>query len=293
MPIFTQKFGRSPLPTDHPDALINDLIFAHMIDLDWSPLERTMVDKINAKAEVTRTIADLNVPATLATIDMSGVASPAELYTLLKEFIGTESIAKPAQASGGTVFLHEVSGPDALADLHALATSDYALVMREMQYANLPRRIIVEARIRTESGHPPDDLKFHCVHGEPLACQIDHARFGRPWSRLLRLPDLEPLDPADGLRSPPGLRKPTPERIAAMTAIARTLSAPFAYVRVDLYDGIDGVYFGELTFTPAASLGIAPSINGSHRETNTHRIFSRLLMSAIRSQASSYTGCHL
>ena len=104
---------------------------------------------------------------------------------------------------------------------------------------------------------------------------------------MLRLPDFEPLDPADGLVAPPSLRLPAPERLAAMTAIARALSAPFEYVRVDLYDGLDGVYFGELTFTPSASLGIAPSINGSHRISETHRLFSQLLMSAFRKTPSS------
>ncbi len=282
-PIFREKFGRSPLPPHHPDALINDLIFARMIDLGWSPLKRAMVDKVTAKAEVARAGLDLRIPSTLATIAMDEVASPAELFALLHDFLGTDAIAKPAQASGGTVFLRNVSGPADLADLHALATSDYALVMREMQYAGLPQRVIVEATIPTEDGRPPDDFKFHCVHGEPLACQIDHARFGQPWSQMLRLPDFEPLDPADGLIAPPGLRLPLPERLAAMTAAARALSAPFEYVRVDLYDGLDGVYFGELTFTPSASLGIAPSENGSHRVSETHRRFSRTLMRALRS----------
>src|SRR5687767_14762442 len=45
-PIFSEKFGRLPLPPTDPDALINDLIFARMIAPDWSELEGIMVDKI-------------------------------------------------------------------------------------------------------------------------------------------------------------------------------------------------------------------------------------------------------
>ena len=200
----------------------------------------------------------------------------------MRGLIGTDAIAKPSQASGGTVFLRNVSGPADLAELHALATTDYAAVMREMQYAGLPRRVIVEALIPTADGRPPDDFKFHCVNGEPLLCQIDHARFGTPWGRIFRLPDFAPMDPADGIAMPPGVARPDPERLAAMIDAARTLAAPFDYVRVDLYNGLDGIYFGELTFTPSASLGIAPSKHGSHRVSATHRLFSRILMDALR-----------
>ena len=47
---------------------------------------------------------------------------------------------------------------------------------------------------------------------------------------------------------------PRPEGIDAAFAYADRLSAPFPFVRTDLYL-VDGkVYFGELTFTPAAAL---------------------------------------
>ncbi|WP_338501283.1 ATP-grasp fold amidoligase family protein [Sphingomonas kaistensis] len=284
-PMFAQKFGRQPLPSTDPEATINDLIFARMIDPEWTALERRLVDKITAKEEAARLCPDLRVAATLATIDMAGVASPADLFDRLRGFIGTDAIAKPSQASGGTVFLRHVAGPADLAALHALATTDYAAVMREMQYAGLPRRVIVEALIPTADGLPPDDYKFHCINGEPLLCQIDHARFGSPWGRIFRMPDFEPMDGDDGLDWPDSLQRPALQQIAAMIAAARTLSKPFDYVRVDLYNGLDGIYFGELTFTPSASLGIAPSKHGSHRVSPTHRLFSRILMDALNTNA--------
>ena len=167
-PMFAQKFGREPLSPTDPDAIINDLIFARMIDPDWTTLERRLVDKITAKEEAARLCPGLRVAATLATVDMVAVASPTALYDRLRGLIGTDAIAKPSQASGGTVFLRNVSGPAELAELHAGATTDYAAVMREMQYAGLPRRVIVEALIPTQDGRPPDDFKFHCVKGAPL-----------------------------------------------------------------------------------------------------------------------------
>ena len=90
------------------------------------------------------------------------------------------------------------------------------------------------------------------------------------------------MDENDGLKQPDGYRPPAPERIASMAAAARALAAPFEFVRVDLYDGADGIYFGELTFTPAASLGIAPSSAGDHAVNATHRVYSRIIMSALK-----------
>ena len=41
-----------------------------------------------------------------------------------------------------------------------------------------------------------------------------------------------------------------------MLKIARTLSADFSFVRVDLYEVQGKIYFGELTFSPAC--GVVP-----------------------------------
>ena len=65
-----------------------------------------------------------------------------------------------------------------------------------------------------------------------------------------------------------------------MTEAAHALSKPFEFVRVDLYDGSEGIFFGELTFSPAAALGIAPSALGDHAVNPTHLAYSAALMSA-------------
>jgi hypothetical protein len=186
------------------------------------------------------------------------------------------------QAIACEVFLQDVTSPFELQGLHDISADDYAYVVREMQYLGLPRQVIVEALIPVAGTGSLDDYKFHCIHGEPLLCQVDHSRFAASWSRLFRVPDFEPMDTGDGLTTPVEYQLPDPIRIAELTAAARALAAPFDFVRVDLYDGRDGVYFGELTFTPAASLGIAPSASGCHRETPTHDEYSRTLMTAFR-----------
>ncbi|UUL83806.1 ATP-grasp fold amidoligase family protein [Sphingomonas qomolangmaensis] len=280
---FEQKFERWPLPPLDSAALINDLIFSRMIDPRWSPLQRALVDKSTAKTEAQRLCPSLRLPETLAVIPMESVRSADHLHGLLQPFIGTDAIAKPSHASGGTVFLTGDLAPADIHVLHELAAIDYATIMREMQYWRLPRKVIVEALVRAAATTRPNDFKFHCIDGEPLLCQVDHSRFGDAWSRLYRVPSFEPMYPGDGLVPPDDYRLPDRDRLAALIAAARALAAPFDFVRVDLYDGIDGVYFGEATFTPAASLGIAPSAAGCHRVTATHREYSDTLMTAFRS----------
>lgn len=279
---FHEKFKRWPLPPEHPAATINDYIFARMIGASWSALERAFVDKATAKDEAVRLCPTIRVPETLLVIPMDDVRSADQLYRILRPFIGSETIAKPTHASGGATFLRDVAAAADLATLFELSSIDYISIMREMQYWETPKRVIVETVVPASTSAAPDDYKFHCVRGEPLVCQVDHNRFGSAWSRLFRIPDFAPLDESDGLVSPATYRLPAPDRIAAMVEAARALSAPFEFVRVDLYDGQNGIYFGELTFTPAASLGIAPSAKGDHVENATHRIYSGLVMQALR-----------
>ena len=283
-PPFLHRFGRAPLPPDHPDALINDVIHHRMIDPDWSVLERRFVDKRTAKAAAQEAFADLRVPETRAVIPVETVRSPQHLFETLRPFLGTDTIAKPTHASGGVTFLRDLADPADLRPLYELASVDYASLLREMQYWRLPRHIIVETMVPTDAPGPSDDYKFHCIHGQPLLCQIDHGRFGQPWSRLFRVPDFTPMHEGDGLTAPVGFARAARDRLDTMIAAARALSSPFPFVRVDLYDGRDGVYFGELTFTPAASLGIAPSSEGVHRENATHHIYSRTLMDALNAR---------
>ena len=281
-PHFEERFKRWPRPPHDPDATINDLIFARMIDPEWSSLHRAFVDKETAKIEARRLAPGLRVPETLSVVAMDNVRSVEHLYERLRAFIGRDAIAKPTHASGAATFLRDLASPDDIGLLYRIASVDYAYVMREMQYRRLPRKVIVEAVVPAPGASPPDDYKFHCVHGEPLLCQIDQGRFGRARSRLLRVPDFTPMDADDGLEQPATCDFPDPTRIAAMIAAARALAAPFDFVRVDLYNGVDGIYFGELTFTPSASLGVAPCAEGDHFENDTHRRYSRIIMDAVR-----------
>ena len=86
------------------------------------------------------------------------------------------------------------------------------------------------------------DYKFFCFHGVP---KFFLCRNG-PENRNFYYLDYTPIK-ITGTELPKIDLKP-------MIEIATKLSEPFPFVRIDLYNGIDGVYFGEYTFHVNAGL---------------------------------------
>lgn len=122
---------------------------------------------------------------------------------------------------------------------------DYAYASFEMNYKDIPRRIIVEHYMEDQYGELRD-YKFMCFDGKPYCCWVDKGRytnhtrdiFDMNWE-LLPFTDRFP-------NSQEGT--PKPKNFDEMVKIATILSEGFSHVRVDLYN-IDGkIYFGELTF---------------------------------------------
>lgn len=278
---FRRNFGRWPLPPNHPEALVNDFILDRMTSDCWSALHLRCVDKEFAKTEALRLDPTLKFATTRAVVAMRGVRSARALTSRLRSFIGADVFAKPTHGCGGVTRLLAPK-PGDIARLYRAAKRDFFYDTRETQYRALPRKIIVEDHIPTATGVVPDDFKFHCVAGEPLLCQIDHGRAGVIHRKLFTTPDFSATCVKDGVDLPDGLRMPSSERLAAMEAVARALSAPFDYVRIDLYDGVDGVYFGEFTFTPGGAIGIAPSAPKLDPAGPTHSTYSRIMMGALQ-----------
>ncbi|MDD4000251.1 MAG: ATP-grasp fold amidoligase family protein [Bacilli bacterium] len=123
-----------------------------------------------------------------------------------------------------------------------------AAQMHELQYKNVVPQIIVEKLMLDESGELPKDYKILCIHGEPQFIEVDYDRLTdfrlvfmstswekMPWrlSKFCSTKDDQPEKP---------------KNLDKMLELARLLSKPFPFVRVDLYSFGGKIYFGELTF---------------------------------------------
>ena len=131
-------------------------------------------------------------------------------------------------------------------------------VQREYQYRDIPPMVVVEELLDVEPpGSRITDYKFHCHNGRVAFVELRDwhdpspsvAIFSRDWDYL-------PYVPNEGWASLPSVSQPPqrPPLLDRMIEIAETLAEPFPLVRVDLYQSRGQVWFGELTFTPAAGL---------------------------------------
>ena len=116
-------------------------------------------------------------------------------------------------------------------------------------------KIIVEKYLGSPDGRLPEDYKFYCFHGRAycvMLCQGREAGWPRFYFfdrdfRLLRIN-------RDSKNAPEGFSLPKPQGLDEAFRAADALSAGFPFVRVDMYIAKGRVFFGEMTFTPAAAL---------------------------------------
>lgn len=131
------------------------------------------------------------------------------------------------------------------------------MLYSEMQYKNIPPKLICERLIETETGDLPLDYKLYCFNGEAkyvMLCterETGHAKyyfFDRE-KNLVRLNKR-------GLAAPEGFTIPMPEGYEDLFHYADLLSKPFPFVRADFYLDKGKVIFGELTFTPCGGYDV-------------------------------------
>lgn len=132
--------------------------------------------------------------------------------------------------------------------------TDYGLRAAELHYSKMKPRIIVERFLEDEvTSKRPIDYMIHCFHGEPKVIELGLNKENSNKKEILFNCDWEIL-PYNEASSNYKKTFPKPDRLDEMLDIARGLSKRFTYVRVDLYYCNKEIYFGELTFTPAACL---------------------------------------
>lgn len=123
----------------------------------------------------------------------------------------------------------------------------------ELQYMNIPRKIIIEEYMADLDGEI-FDYRFFCFNGKPIYVWVDigsgtshHKRniYNMKWEfqdYRVNYPNIFPLPDR-------------PATFEVMKRLAAQLSREFAFVRVDFYSVKGKIYFGEMTFTPQSGTG--------------------------------------
>lgn len=140
-----------------------------------------------------------------------------------------------------------------LVELKFIMKHNAYVLSREWNYKNIPHKVLVEKVIRDKEGNLPLDYKFMCFDGEPKLLFLDLGVINKDNSYNHNYPrNIYDMDfnllPVYETRPNADYLVEKPENFDKMVEIARVLSRPFPFCRVDLYN-VDGqIYFGEITF---------------------------------------------
>ena len=160
--------------------------------------------------------------------------------------------------SGGIVICKDKANFDieaAREKINKSLKTNYYWVWREWQYKNVKPRIIIEKYMEDKETKELRDYKFFCFNGEVKVFKIDFDRFINHKAnyfdknkKLLRFG--ENICPPDFNR-----KLEMPYNIDKMLELAEQLSKDKPFIRIDFYEMNKKIYFGELTFCPAAGIG--------------------------------------
>lgn len=126
---------------------------------------------------------------------------------------------------------------------------DYGTKGGEWQYSMVEPRVVLAEKNLVGGGRLPPDYKFHCTEGRVNWCQYIYDR-GVQTTEVNVLPDGTNTGILFDENFRLGKEFALPPTWDEMLELASTLSKPYKYVRVDLYDVGGKIYFGELTFFP-------------------------------------------
>jgi len=126
---------------------------------------------------------------------------------------------------------------------------------REWQYKNIRPQLICEELLEYEI----KDFKIFCSNGKPLYIQVDSDRFTNHERSLFTVN----WEETNIQIRYPKIHKPIsrPAHLDEMLMLAKKLSKPFEFCRIDLYEHHDQIYFGEITLHPGG--GMEPFLNKS------------------------------
>ena len=218
---------------------------------DRNPEYCILVDKIKVKELVASKIGERYVIPTLSIYD---TVDSIDLKKLPDKFV-----LKTNHDSGGVILCQnkeEFDINNAKKKLKKSFKRNYYKTFREWPYKNINRKIFAETHINDTGNKDITDYKWFCFNGKPLFCQVIKDRntketidfYDSEWNHM----DFVGLN-INCRNSENTEKKPT--NLNEQLQIAKSLSAGFKFIRVDLYNIKGKIYFGELTLYPASGFG--------------------------------------
>ena len=212
-----------------------------------NPIYTSMVDKFAVKEYVASIIGEQYIIPTLGVWDRF---DDIDFDSLPDQFV-----LKCTHDSGGLVIVKDKSKMDLKAARKKINKSlkrNYFYVGREWPYKNVKPRIIAEHFLENPESAELNDYKFLCFDGKvkcSFVCTDRYSKeglhvtfFDKDWN-MMPFTRHYPKSEED---------IPKPDCYKDMISIAERLSKDIPFVRIDLYEFIGNVMFGEYTFYPGS-----------------------------------------
>ena len=241
--LYRARMGRLP-DLNHPKSFNEKLQWLKLNDR--KPEYTEMVDKYLAKKYVEKRIGEKYIIPTLGVWD--------EFDQIEFEKLPDQFVLKTTHDSGGVVICKDKANFDKAAAKKKLEKSlkrNYYWAEREWPYKNVKPQIIAEKFMVDKSGDGLIDYKFYCFNGMPEFLYISNGMDNHKTARLSFLTmnwGKAPFGRSDYLEFE--TIPPRPRKFDEMVQIAKSLSEGHPFLRVDLYEISEQVYFSELTFSP-------------------------------------------
>lgn len=133
--------------------------------------------------------------------------------------------------------------------------SNYWLGWSEMQYKGVKPCILIEKYLGDQNGNVPVDYKFYCMNGKANSVMVCEERDGKHHPKFFFMDkEWNKLPYTKEAVEYPNYDIKKPSNLEQLFETAELLAKGFPFVRVDLYSVNGKIYFGELTFTPAAGM---------------------------------------
>ena len=197
------------------------------------------VDKLQVKRIVKETDVDCDIAKVIRIL-----MDPDDFEA---EDIQAQHMVKATHGCGWNINMTAETTVDAVKKLLNMWNRPYNWT-DEKQYNFIKPRFFIEEKIDKAVGGVALVYMFRCIHGNPITIGVksplsdEQNSYDTDWNPIL----------------PVNLQVEKPRRLDEMLVVASALSAPFEFVRIDLYYENDVIYFSEYTFTPSGGNRVFP-----------------------------------
>lgn len=176
-----------------------------------------------------------------------------------------EFVLKTNHASATNIFVKDKNTfnlKKAKKKLYKWMKTDYGLKTATPHYSRIRPQIIAEKYLVEDNDYNKalTDYKIYCFHGYPKYIFVfsDRIPNTHEYSKMIYDTNWNPHPEYINKGLTIAKERPRPKSLEKMLEIAKALSKPFPFVRIDLYEINGEPIFSEMTFTPGHNSAASP-----------------------------------